>query len=136
MQAEYYRDMRALEKHYSPQEDAELWGLSDNTVRRLFEDEPKKARSIDNATPIETAPPAAMATPAGTATPAENANPPRGGGPSSVVPKPPVPPRFSVKSADSPEGQAQLAEHPQRALDDQAACLSLAHFARPTFTRP
>ena len=37
---EYYRDMSALEKHYTPQEVAELWGLSDSAVRRLFQDEP------------------------------------------------------------------------------------------------
>jgi len=32
--------MAALEKHYSPQEVAEIWGLSDDKVRRLFQDEP------------------------------------------------------------------------------------------------
>jgi len=38
--SEYYRDMNALEKHYSPQEVAELWALSDSAIRRLFQDEP------------------------------------------------------------------------------------------------
>jgi hypothetical protein len=28
------------ERHYSPSELAELWGLSSDTIRRLFEDEP------------------------------------------------------------------------------------------------
>lgn len=28
----------ALEKHYSVKEVAELWGLGENTVRRMFED--------------------------------------------------------------------------------------------------
>ncbi len=28
------------ERHYSPAELAELWGLSSDTIRRLFEDEP------------------------------------------------------------------------------------------------
>jgi transcriptional regulator GlxA family with amidase domain len=30
----------ALEKHYSVAEIAELWAVSDDTVRRLFEEEP------------------------------------------------------------------------------------------------
>jgi hypothetical protein len=30
----------ALEKHYSVGEIAELWGISDNTARKLFADEP------------------------------------------------------------------------------------------------
>ena len=28
------------ERHYSPSELAELWGLSSDTIRRLFQDEP------------------------------------------------------------------------------------------------
>lgn len=31
--------MSTLEKHYSPQELAETWGLSDSKVRRMFEHE-------------------------------------------------------------------------------------------------
>ena len=30
----------ALEKHYSVTEIAKLWGLSENTIRRMFMDEP------------------------------------------------------------------------------------------------
>ena len=30
----------ALEKHYSVREVAEFWGLSGNTIRRIFEKEP------------------------------------------------------------------------------------------------
>lgn len=30
----------ALERHYAPQELAELWGLDASTVRRIFQDEP------------------------------------------------------------------------------------------------
>jgi hypothetical protein len=29
-----------LEQHYLPEEVAEMWGVSANTIRRLFEDEP------------------------------------------------------------------------------------------------
>lgn len=32
--------MSALEKHYSVHELAEIWQLSDETIRRLFRDEP------------------------------------------------------------------------------------------------
>jgi hypothetical protein len=32
--------MSAIEKHYSVQELAEIWNLSDDTIRRLFRDEP------------------------------------------------------------------------------------------------
>lgn len=32
--------MSAFEKHYSVQEIAKMWNWSDNTVRRLFRDEP------------------------------------------------------------------------------------------------
>jgi hypothetical protein len=32
--------MSTLEKHFSAKELAEAWGLSDNTVRELFKDEP------------------------------------------------------------------------------------------------
>jgi hypothetical protein len=32
--------MAALEKHYSPQEVAKFWGLSPDTIRKLFQDEP------------------------------------------------------------------------------------------------
>jgi hypothetical protein len=31
---------QATEKHYTPKEIAALWGISDSTVRRLFEDAP------------------------------------------------------------------------------------------------
>lgn len=32
--------MTAFEKHYSVQQIAKLWGLSDETIRRRFQDEP------------------------------------------------------------------------------------------------
>lgn len=32
--------MGALEKHYTAQEIADLWGLSQDTIRRIFQDEP------------------------------------------------------------------------------------------------
>jgi hypothetical protein len=30
----------AFERHYSPAELAEIWGVSENTVRRIFQDQP------------------------------------------------------------------------------------------------
>jgi hypothetical protein len=33
-------DATSLEPHYSPTEVAEAWGVSTNTVRRMFKDEP------------------------------------------------------------------------------------------------
>lgn len=32
--------MTAFEKHYSVQQIAKLWGLSDDTIRRIFQNEP------------------------------------------------------------------------------------------------
>ena len=32
--------MSTLEKHFSPQELAETWGLSDTKIRRIFQNEP------------------------------------------------------------------------------------------------
>jgi hypothetical protein len=34
------REQRMYERHYSPAELAEMWSLSLDTVRRMFEDEP------------------------------------------------------------------------------------------------
>ena len=33
-------DDQATERHYSPKEIAQMWGVSDSTVRKLFEDTP------------------------------------------------------------------------------------------------
>lgn len=41
--------MAAIEKHYSVQELAEIWNLSEDTIRRLFRDEPGVIKI--NATP-------------------------------------------------------------------------------------
>jgi hypothetical protein len=32
--------MSALERHFTPKELGQVWGLSDTKIRRLFEDEP------------------------------------------------------------------------------------------------
>ncbi len=40
MEPEPSADDPALERHYSVREVAEFWGLSGNTIRRIFEKEP------------------------------------------------------------------------------------------------
>ena len=37
---EYQNLSPALERHFTPKELAELWGFNENTIRRLFIDEP------------------------------------------------------------------------------------------------
>ena len=38
----------AAERHYSPREIADLWGVSVNTVRRLFQEQPGVLRLVRN----------------------------------------------------------------------------------------
>ena len=38
------RQSTALEKHYSPAEVASMWGLSDDSVRSIFRDDPRVLR--------------------------------------------------------------------------------------------
>lgn len=34
------KSQRHIEQHFTPEQVAKLWGMSANTIRRLFEDEP------------------------------------------------------------------------------------------------